>query len=77
MEGRRGRELEREKKYKSGTGKLKNFSWKEPTGGKGSFTCSCTVMCWKKYYFCEQCLLLLDCFLTFGVLKMKDAYLRI
>ena len=51
----------RRKKYMNETGKWKIFSWKEPTGGKGAFTCtscaikcwnitctSCTVMCWKK-----------------------------
>ena len=53
------------KKYKSETGKLKNFSWNEPTEGKGGSTCICTVMFWKKYHFCEQCLLLLDCFFDF------------
>ena len=65
------------KKYKSGTGKGQIFSWNKPTGGNGGSTCTCTVMCWKKQYFCEQYLLLLDCFLTFGVLKMKDAKLSI
>ena len=27
------------KKYKSGTGNWEIFSWNEPTGGKGAFTC--------------------------------------
>ena len=60
-------------KYKTGTVNLKKFRWNDPTGGNGSSTWICTVMCWKKYNFCELCLLLLDCFFTFGVLKIKDA----
>ena len=35
----------RVKKFKSGTGNLKNFSWNKPTEGNGSSTCICTVMC--------------------------------
>ena len=58
-------EMGRAEKYKSGSENLKNFSWNEPTGGNGSSTCTCTVMCWKKYHFCVQCLLLLDCFFDF------------
>ena len=37
---RSGRAVGRWKKYKSGTGNWEIFSWKEPTGGQGGFTCS-------------------------------------
>ena len=44
------------RKYKNRTGNWEIFSWKEPTGGKGAFTCtSCTVKCWKKSITCGSC----------------------
>ena len=36
---RSGRELGGWKKYKSGTGNGRIFSWIKPTGGRGAFSC--------------------------------------
>ena len=46
-----------EKSIRMGQGTEKIFSWKEPTGGKGAFTCiSCTrAVLKKKAFTCGSC----------------------
>ena len=56
-ERRCGLEVGGWKKYKTRTGNWEIFSWKEPNGGKGAFTCcKCTrAVLKKKAFTCGSC----------------------